>query len=207
MAGSPFAKRSGGNPAPQQESKSADLADIDPINAGDDAPMSDDPFDAADPAGISGYKPIAFMGQLVLLHPVEAGRRVTQNSGNEDDGKSPYAVFDVIPLTKPTGTGTPTKDKMVVDGDEYVVLNKDGDPESFEAYQVGERLDDLMFFNKPLVAEAEKALRKGNNWIIGRIVRGNPKPNQSPPIQLQTATAEDKALYKKWREEAARAAR
>lgn len=169
--------------------------------SGDD-PVSSDPYNAADPTGISGYKPIAFMNQLVLIHPTHAGRMVTVNSGNEEDGKSPYCEVDLIPLTVPTEGGTPTKEAMVVREDTYVVLNKDGDEEAFEAYEVGERLNDLRFFNKPLVAEADKAIKRGTNWILGRITYGNKKPNQSRPIILVAASDEDKALYAEWRKTA-----
>lgn len=207
MAGSPFAK--GGATATASKTETAPAAkpaddDLDNVtNVGEDAPLptarAADPFNVSDPSGISGYKPIAFMNQLVMLHPVETGRRVTVNSGNEEDGKSPYAVVDIIPLTVPEPGDAPTKELMVARGNEYVVLNKDGDEESFEPYAVGERLDDLMFFNKPLVAEAEKALRKGSAWILGRITYGVKKPNQSRPIILVEGSAEDKALFERWR--------
>ncbi|QWY84393.1 hypothetical protein SEA_KNOCKER_51 [Mycobacterium phage Knocker] len=200
---SPFNKKKGGT-ATAEKPTADDLATGEVANVGEEntAPAAKaDPFAGgiADPSGISGLKPIAFMNQLVALHAVETGRRVTANSGNEEDGKSPYAVFDLIPITVPEEGGEPTKEKPVRRGDEVVVLNKDGDPESFEAYEVGERLDDLMFFNKPLVAEAAKALRKGHQWVLGRITYGEKKPNQSRPIILRVATPEDKALFEEWR--------
>lgn len=207
MAGSPFKGKTNTTaaaPAAAKQSKPVDPADLpDVTNVGEDKPVGSDPYSASDPSGISGLKPIAFMNQLVLLHPVETGRRVTANSGKEEDGKSPYAVVDIIPLTVPEAGGNPTKEQMVARGDEFVVLNKDGDEESFEAYQPGERLDDLMFFNKPLVAEAEKALRKGTSWILGRITYGVKKPNQSAPIILVPGSDEDKALYQEWRKSVA----
>lgn len=209
MAGSPFAGKGGTAakttavaPAAKAAAPSSELPD-DVTNVGEDEPVAKapagDPYNASDPTGISGLKPIAFMNQLVLLHPVKAGRRVTANSANEEDGKSPYAVFDLIPLTVPEAGATPTKEQMVARDDEFAVLNKDGDEETFEPYAVGERLDDLMFFNKPLVAEAEKALRKGTAWILGRITYGVKKPNQSRPIILVPGSDEDKALYQEWR--------
>ena len=208
MAGSPFAGKGGtaakstaaAAPAAKQQAP-ADLPDA--TNMGEDAPVGNDPYAASDPTGISALKPIAFMNQLVLLHPTKAGRMVTVNSGNEEDGKSPFAEFDLIPLTVPAEGGTPTKEQPVRNGDEITVLNKDGDPETFDAYEVGERLDDLRFFNKPLVAEAEKALRKNVSWILGRITYGVKKPNQSRPIILVPGSDEDKALYQEWRKSVA----
>lgn len=210
MAGSPFkgkgntAAATTAAPAQKAAAALADGLPDDVTNLGEEKSVGSDPYSASDPAGISGLKPIAFMNQLVLMHPTETGRRVTANSGKEEDGKSPYAVVDIIPLTIPEPGTTPTKDTMVARGDEFAVLNKDGDEEVFEPYAVGERLDDLMFFNKPLVAEAEKAIKRGNSWVLGRITRGVAKPNQSPPIILVPGSDEDKALYQEWRKSVAK---
>lgn len=163
-----------------KSSKAANPADLpDATGAG-----ADDPYNAADPGGMSGFKPGHFMDQLVLCNFYETGRMKTVNSGNEPDGKSPYCKLDLIPLTLP---------------DEFGFTNKHGEYEACDEFEVGERLEELMFFNKPLVREAERALRKGIPWVLGRITKGERKPNQDAPVILRAATDEDKALYAEWR--------
>ena len=202
---SPFDKKKPAAAAPTSGPASSGVATAPPPPAAlpDAAAFSDDaddPYNAADPSAMSGYKPISFMNQLVLIHPIDTGRMKTKNSGKEEDGKSPYAKIDLIPLTTPEAGTTPTKDKMVARGDAFVVLNKDGDEEEFEPYEIGERLEELVVFNKPLVASVASAKRKGNNWILGRITRGEAKEGQSVPIILVAASAEDKAYYQQWRQ-------
>jgi hypothetical protein len=152
--------------------------------AGEEGGAADDPYNASDPTGVSGYKPGHFMGQLVLCNFYETGRMVTVNSAKEEDGKSPFCKLDLIPITLPS---------------EFGFTNKHGEYEACEPFEVGERLEELMFFNKPLVREAETAIRKKRNWVLGRITKGERRPNQDAPVILAAASAEDKAIYEAWR--------
>jgi len=207
MAG-PFDKKKGGTAtAPAAAASKADNDDptkAEVTNLGEDKPVpKGDPFgNVSDPSGVSGYKPGAFMGQLVLMHPTETGKmRTSANTGE-------FVRYDIIPLTVPE-EGAPTRNPATLgqddDGETVVtVLNKDGEVESFEAYEVGERIDDVLIFNKPLVREGKKALEKGTSWLLGRITLGTKKPGQSAPVILVAGDEEDKAIYQEWRAQAAK---
>lgn len=155
----------------------------DPTNIGEDKPISDDPFAASDPSGISGWKALHFLGQLVLMHPTETGEMKT-SSNTPENPLSEFVRFDFIPITVP---------------DVPEVIDNFGEVEAFEPYEVGERIEDVLVFNRPLVREGKRALDKGISWIIGRIERGAKKQGQSRPLILVQATEEDKALYAEWR--------
>jgi hypothetical protein len=185
---SPFAKKSAGSTAtataPAADPKTAAVASV----GEDNKPVAKaDPFagNVAAPGGASGYKPGHFMGQLVLLHFTEEGRMKTVNSGNEEDGKSPFCRVDVIPLTLPEEPGKFT--------------NKYGEVETEDPFEVGQRLDDNLFFNKPLVREAKRAIDRKLDWVIGRIDKGPRKEGQDAPVILKEATAEDMAIFEAWR--------
>lgn len=188
MGGSPFDKKGGGATATAAPAaakapaaKRDDLPDA--TNLGEDKPISKgDPFAAADPTGIAGYKPGHFMNQLVLLHPTEAGSMKT--TANKPGEESEYVRFDVIPLTLP---------------EEFGFTNKYGEYEACEPFEVGERIEDCMFFNKPLVREGKKMLSNGTAWVLGRITKGNRKEGQDAPVILVAGSEEDKALYQEWR--------
>ena len=211
MAG-PFDKKKGGT-ATAAAPAAAKAASDDPTqaevtNLGEDKPVpKGDPFGSVgDPSGVSGYKPGAFMGQLVLMHPTETGWMKT-SSNTPENPQSEYVRFDIIPLTVPE-EGAPVRNPATLgqgdDGEPVVtVLNKDGEVESFEAYDVGERLDDVLVFNKPLVREGKKAMEKGTSWLLGRITLGTKKPGQSAPVILVAGDDEDKAIYQEWRAAAA----
>ncbi|AXN53320.1 hypothetical protein PBI_THONKO_48 [Mycobacterium phage Thonko] len=203
MADSPFNKKGGGTAtASKTASKGSDMPD-EVTNIGEDeptkvpAPRKGDPFadnaGIADPSGVSGMKPIYFMGQLVLMHPTETGFMKT-SSNTPENPQSEYVRFDIIPLTVPE-EGSVTRSPVVVQGDEYAVLNKDGEVETCEPYQIGERIEDVLVFNKPLVREGKRALDRDIPWLIGRIELGQKKVGQSPPVILVQATDEDKAIY------------
>lgn len=209
---SPFNRNKGGTaavkaaPAKAAAAKVAKADADDPtkaevVNLGEDKPLPTvDPFNAADPTGISAYKPIAFMDQLVLMHPTETGKMKT-SANNAENPESEFVRFDIIALTvpQPPEDGTITRTPAVAKGDVFAVMNKDGDVETFEPYEVGERLDDVLVFNKPLVREGKKALDNGTSWILGRIKLGNKKQGQSPPVIIVAGDEEDKALYQEWR--------
>jgi hypothetical protein len=170
IVSSPFAKKSAGSTAtataPAADPKTAAVASVGEDNK---------PVAKADP----------FMGQLVLLHFTEEGRMKTVNSGNEEDGKSPFCRVDVIPLTLPDEPGKFT--------------NKYGEVETEDPFEVGQRLDDNLFFNKPLVREAKRAIERKLDWVIGRIDKGPRKEGQDAPVILKEATAEDMAIFEAWR--------
>ncbi|AYD82045.1 hypothetical protein I5G60_gp51 [Mycobacterium phage Saguaro] len=199
---SPFDKKKGGTATATKATATADANDptaapVTKIN-GDAAPKGDPFANVARPTGISGYKPIAFMGQLVLMHPTETGFMKT-SSNTPENPQSEYVRFDIIPLTEPQ-PGNPTRSPAVRDDEgNVVVLNKDGDPEVFDGYEVGERIDDVLVFNKPLVREGKNALDKGNAWMLGRIELGQKKVGQSPPVILVDGSEEDWALFEQWR--------
>lgn len=161
--------------------RTADVASM-----GTDEVIKGDPFagGVADPGGTGGYKPGHFMDQLVLIHFTEVGRMKTVNSGNEEDGKSPFTRCDLIPLTLP---------------DEFGFTNKYGEYEECDPFEVGERLDDNLFFNKPLVREGKRALDRNIAWVLGRITKGQRKEGQDAPVILVAATDEDKAIFEQWR--------
>lgn len=105
MAGSPFDKKGGSTATAATEGKSAGKADPsavpDATNLGEDKPISKgDPFAAADPAGISGYKVQDFLDQLILVHPTESGKMATTISADSE-----YVRVDLIPLTAPEDAG------------------------------------------------------------------------------------------------------
>jgi hypothetical protein len=202
---SPFNKGKGGTATKAAPAKAApatkgedDPTKADVTNLGEDKPIKKtDPFNATDPSGISGYKPIFFMGQLVLMHPTETGMMKT-SANTADNPESEYVRFDIIPLTRPEA-GEVSKSCVVDSGEVFTVLNKDGDPETCEPYEVGERIDGLLVFNKPLVREGKNALEKGHSWLLGRITHGTKKANQSAPVILVAGDEEDKAIYQSWR--------
>lgn len=187
---SPFNKK-GGTATKAAPAKKADEVSDDPREAvvtsvGEDAPIKGDPFagGVADPGGTGGYKPGHFMDQLVLVHFTEVGRMKTVNSGNEEDGKSPFTRCDLIPLTLP---------------EQFGFTNKYGEFEECDPYEVGERLDDNLFFNKPLVREGKRAIDRKIPWVLGRITKGARKEGQDAPVILVAATDEDKAIFEQWR--------
>lgn len=189
---SPFDKKKGGATATAAKpaaDTTPDPRQADVTSVGDDSPIKGDPFagGVADPGGSGGYKPGHFMGQLVLMHFTEVGRMKTVNSGNEEDGKSPFTRVDLIPLTLP---------------DEFGFTNKYGEYEECDPFAVGERLDDNLFFNKPLVREGKRALDRGIPWVLGRIQKGARKEGQDAPVILVAASDEDKAIFEAWRQSA-----
>lgn len=185
---SPFDKKKGGTATATKPAadNTPDPRSVDVASVGEDAPIKGDPFagGVSDPGGVSGLKPGHFMDQLVLVHFTEVGRMKTVNSANEEDGKSPFCRCDLIPLTLP---------------DTFGFTNKYGEFEPCDEYAVGERLDDLMFFNKPLVREGKRALDRGIAWVLGRITKGPRKEGQDAPVILVSATDEDKAIFEAWR--------
>lgn len=200
--GSPFDKKGGtataAKPAAAAPAAKAPLPGPDDVaNVGETTTLGKgDPYAAADPTGISGYKPMAFLGQLVLMHATEHGSMATMVSKPGEE--SEFVRFDIIPLTLPEA-GTPNMTVAVATDDGVACLNKDGEIEVFETYEVGERIEDIMVYNKPLVREGKKALDKGTAYLLGRIVKGNKKPGQSAPYILAAGSDEDKAIYQEWR--------
>ncbi|UJQ86573.1 hypothetical protein SEA_PENGUINLOVER67_51 [Mycobacterium phage PenguinLover67] len=204
MAGSPFDKKGGGTATAAKPARSAPPDEVTNAGSEDGAPAATvkakgDPFgNVANPTGVSGYKPIAFMGQLVLMHATETGWMKT-SSNTPENPQSEYVRFDIIPLTVPEA-GQLTRNPAVLDADGNVaVLNKDGDVETFDSYEVGERVDDVLIFNKPLVREGKKALDNGTAWVLGRIELGQKKQGQSPPVIIVAADEADQALFQEWR--------
>ncbi|AGT12785.1 hypothetical protein PHELEMICH_48 [Mycobacterium phage Phelemich] len=199
MAGSPFDKKGGAaataapakKAAPAAAAKAATKAD--PASLPDAAPMGSDtpiakkgasPFDTpAAPAGITGYKPLHFLNQLVLIHTTEHGAMKTAYSTVEKPLQE-FVKVDLIPLTLP---------------EEFGFTNKFGEYEACEPFEVGDRLDDLMFFNGPLVREGKRMLDRNISWVLGRIAKGERKPNQDAPVIIVPATEEDQAIYNEWR--------
>lgn len=182
---SPFDKKKGGT-ATKPANTDPTTAAVASVGEASTPVAKNDPFagGVAAPGGASGYKPGHFMGQLVLMHFTEEGRMKTVNSGNEEDGKSPFCRVDIIPLTLP---------------DEFGFTNKYGEYEPCDPFEVGERLDDNLFFNKPLVREAKRALERQLPWVMGRIQKGARKEGQDAPVILVEATAEDTAIFEAWR--------
>lgn len=201
--GSPFARKGSASTAARPPAAApASLPGPDNVtDIGADKPVGKgvDPFSAgiSDPTGVSGYKPIAFMAQMVLMHPTETGEMKT-SSNTPENPTSEYVRFDIVPLTapQPSETGTIARTPAVLNDDGNVaVLNKDIEVEVFEPYEVGDRLDDVLVFNKPLVREGKKALENGTAWLRGRIMLGQKKQGQSPPVILVVLDDEDLALY------------
>lgn len=203
MAGSPFDKKGGAATATAPAAKAAPAkasgnTKADPASLPDATPMGGDkpiakkgasPFDApAAPAGVAGYKPGHFMGQLVLMHCTEHGSMKTAYS-TEEKPKQEFVKVDVIPLTLP---------------EEFGFTNKFGEYEPCEPFEVGDRLDDLMFFNGPLVREGKRMLDRDISWILGRIVKGERKQGQDAPVMIVPADEEDQAIYNEWRAAAAK---
>jgi len=192
MAGSPFDKKGGGTAtaapakaaaAPAAAKKDASVPDA--TNLGESKPVGkNDPFAAADPSGLSGYKMQYFLGQLILMHPTETGSMRTRQSTPEKP-ESEYAKVDVIPLTQP---------------DKWEFINREQEVEEIEPWEIGERLDDIIVFQQALVREAKKALDNGTAWILGRMIKGERKGDRSAPYILVPASDEDKALYQEWRQ-------
>lgn len=198
MAGSPFDKKGGTAtatktaPAGKAKADDADPTTAEVTNVGEDKPITKgDPFNASDPTGISGYKPLFFMEQLVLMHPTETGWMKT-SSNTPENPQSEYVRYDIIPLTVP---------------ETFTFMNKDGEEETCEPYEVGERIEEVLVFNKPLVREGKKALDNGTAWLLGRITYGTKKAGQSKPVILVAGDDEDKALYQEWRTAAAKASK
>lgn len=195
MAGSPFDKKGGAatTAAPAKKAAPAAKAKADASSLPDAAPMGGDapiakkgasPFDTpAAPAGIAGYKPLHFLDQLVLMHTTEHGSMKTAYSTPEKPLQE-FVKVDIIPLTLP---------------DEFGFTNKFGEYEACEEFEVGDRIDDLLFFNGPLVREGKRMLDRDISWVLGRIRKGERKPNQDAPIILVAATEEDQAIYNEWR--------
>ncbi|QFP94667.1 hypothetical protein I5G59_gp47 [Mycobacterium phage LilMcDreamy] len=194
MAGSPFDKGSktatapaakATAPAARAKADAASLPDATPM--GGDKPIAKkgaSPFDApAAPAGVAGYKPLHFLNQLVLMHTTEHGSMKTAYSTVEKPLQE-FVKVDLIPLTLP---------------EEFGFTNKFGEYEACEPFEVGDRLDDLMFFNGPLVREGKRMLDRDISWVLGRIVKGERRPNQDAPVMLVPATEEDQAIYNEWR--------
>lgn len=202
MGSSPFAR--GGAvtseaPAPatkapaKEKAAKADDGPLDASPAGSSAPIAgrpSDPFNAAAPSGVSGYKPLYFVGQLVLMHATETGSMKT-SSNTAEKPTSEFVRFDIIPLTAP---------------EDFTFTNIYGDEETCEPYSPGERLDDVLIFNSALVREGKRMLDNGTAWILGRIVKGNRKEGQSAPYIIVEGDEEDQAIYQAWREEAMKAA-
>jgi len=194
---SPFDKKSGGTATATKAPAAGGKAKADPselpqaTNLGEDKPLPKkgaSPFDApAAPAGIQAYKPGHFMDQLVLLHATEAGSMKTAYS-TEEKPKQEFVKFDVIPLTLP---------------EEFGFTNKFGEYEPCEPFEVGDRIDDCMFFNGPLVREGKRMLQRDISWILGRIVKGERKQGQDAPVMIVPADEEDQEIYNQWRAAAA----
>lgn len=155
-----------------------------------------DPFgNIQDAQGISGLKSSAFLGQMVLMHAKETGEMTT--SVKREDGKpSPFCRVDLVPLTVPQPGAVNGQTATLNDEGLIQILDKDGDVETFEAYALGEKLEDVLLFNAPLIREAKGALEKGITWKRGWIVKGNKKPGQSAPYILKALEGdEDIAIY------------
>lgn len=177
----------------------SDAADAQPTKLGGAPAPKGDPFaNVGRPTGISGYKPISFMGQLVIMRPTDTGWMKT-SSNTPDNPQSEYVRFDITPLSVPE-PGDLTRNPAILDDDGNVsVLNKDGDRETFDPYEVGDTLPDVLVFNKPLVREGKSALDKGGNPLLGRIELGQKKAGQSPPVILVDASDEDWEFFEQWR--------
>jgi hypothetical protein len=204
MASSPFAKGGAATteaPAPAKAAPkaakpeaAAEDSPLDASPAGSSAPIAgrpNDPFNAVAPSGVSGYKPLYFVNQLVLMHATETGSMKT-SSNTPEKPTSEFVRFDIIPLTAP---------------ESFTFTNIYGDEETCEPYSPGERLDDVLIFNSALVREGKRMLDNGTHWILGRIVKGNRKEGQSAPYIIVEGDEEDQAIYQAWREEAMKAAR
>ena len=194
---SPFDKKGGTATAPAKKAApAAGRAKANPADLPDAAPMGGDapiarkgasPFDTpAAPGGVTGYKPLHFLNQLVLIHCTEHGEMKTAYSTAEKPMQE-FIKVDVIPMTLP---------------EEFGFTNKFGEYEACEPFEVGDRLDDLMFFNGPLVREGKRMLDRNIAWVLGRIVKGDRKANQDAPVMIVAATEEDQAIYNAWREAA-----
>ena len=198
---SPFDKKSGSTAtataAPAAKASApADLpgpvgkSDIGPEKTG----AKSDPFgNIADASGISGLKSSFFLGQMVLLNAVEHGYRTTTVSKLGE--QSEYVRFNIVPLTVPEPGAANAHTVTVNEEGNFQILNKDGDVETCEPYEVGERLEDVLIYNAPLIREGKKALDKGVTWIRGRIVKGNKKPGQSAPYILKALDEDDVDIY------------
>ncbi|AHJ88343.1 hypothetical protein Hosp_041 [Mycobacterium phage Hosp] len=196
---SPFDKKSGSTAtapaAPAAEAPGLPA----PETKGDGAPKSTgakaDPFgNVQDATGISGLKSSAFLGQMVLMHAKETGEMST--SVKREDGKpSPFARVDIIPLTVPEPGAVNGQTATLNDEGLIQILDKDGDVQTFEAYELGEKLEDVLLFNAPLIREAKGALEKGVTWKRGWIVKGNKKPGQSAPYILKALEEDDIEVY------------
>ena len=175
---SPFDKKGGTAAKSRAAAGNEDIPT--PTNIGADKPVGkSDPFAVAAPSGITGRKALHFLGQLVVLKATEHGEMKTSSNTTENP-TSEFVRFDIIPVTAP---------------EVYEVTDNFGEIEEFDPYEVGERQDDVLVFNKPLVREGKRALDRGITWLIGRIERGDKKPGQSRPIILVEATTEDIAIY------------
>lgn len=188
MAGSPFNRGGVAAASAPVAAPAAKDALPDPVNVGDDQPISKgDPFagGVADPTGVSGYKPIHFMDQLILMHPTEYGSMVTTTS-TAAKPESEFIRADVIPLTVPAAF------------DQFV--NGQGNVDPCEPYEAGQRLEDVMMFNQALVREGQRALQRGTAWILGRVTKGKAQKGRNAPVIIVAASDEDKAIYSSWRQ-------
>lgn len=198
---SPFDKKSGSTAtAPAAAAPAAEAPGLPaPETKGDGAPKSTgakaDPFgNVQDATGISGLKSSAFLGQMILMHAKETGEMST--SVKREDGKpSPFARCDIIPLTVPEPGAVNGQTATLNDEGLIQILDKDGDIQTFEAYELGEKLEDVLLFNAPLIREAKGALEKGITWKRGWIVKGNKKPGQSAPYILKALEEDDIEVY------------
>lgn len=202
MGSSPFANRGGAatsEAAPVKETKApvarapkdTGVPDAAPVGSSKPLSKSADPFNAQAPSGISGYKPLHFSDQLVLMHVTETGSMATTSSTPERP-ESEYVRADIIPLTAP---------------EEFTFINGQGQPDTCEPYEPGERLDDILVFNTALVREGQRMLDNGTAWILGRVVKGTAKKGRNAPIIIVEGDDEDQAIYEAWRTEARKAAR
>lgn len=189
MAGSPFNKGGGviaaATPPPPAPVSAASVLDQ-VASVGNDAPVSPgDPFaGVAGPSGMSGYKPLYFLGQLMLFHPTESGTMATTSSTPEKP-TSDYVKADFILLTAPE-----TFDNFV---------NGHGVVEECEPYAPSDRLDDVLVFNAALVNEGQKSLKKGIPWKLVRIVKGDAKKGRNAPLLMVEASDADKAFFEQWK--------
>jgi hypothetical protein len=181
MAGSPFAGK-GGAAAVKTPPAAASPAN-DGVSAVDVADVGKDPFDVANPSGISDQKALYFLDQLVMFHATEYGSMATIQSTAEKP-ESEFVRVDFIALTAP---------------DQFTFVNGQGVTEECEPYEVSQRFDDVLVFNAALVNEGRKSLEKGIEWKLGRIAKGTARPGRNAPLLLVEASPEDKAYFQQWK--------
>lgn len=183
MSSSPFAR--GGAVKTKTESPSSGGDPMQAAVAGGNKPAGStggDPFSAKAPRGVSGYKALHFMDQLVLMHTSEAGSMPTSSSTPEKP-ESAFIRCDFIPLSAPN---------------EFEFVNGQGSVETCEPYTPGEKVSDVLVFNTALVNEGQRMLRDGTSWILGRITKGSAKKGRTAPIIIAEADSEDNEIYANW---------